>query len=73
MRCKCDIQQGRRTPLDPRRGGGKEHQMENSLLETRYFEIVKSRDLEFLDLSSAVIKETVYHGETLKKKIGTLK
>ena len=47
--------------------------MENSVLESRYFEVVKSRDLEFLDLSSAIMKETVDHRETLTKKIGTLK
>lgn len=47
--------------------------LENSILETRYFEIVKSKDLEFLELSSKVMKETFDHRNTLKKKLDSLK
>ncbi|PKN63754.1 MAG: hypothetical protein CVU57_17615 [Deltaproteobacteria bacterium HGW-Deltaproteobacteria-15] len=47
--------------------------LENSVLETRYFEIVKSKDLEFQDLSSAIMKETFDHRDSLKMKVDSLK
>jgi len=47
--------------------------LENSILETRYFEIVKSKDLEYQQLSSTVMKETFDHRDTLKKKLDFLK
>jgi rubrerythrin len=49
------------------------YDMEKSILESRYFEIVKSRDLEFQDLSSRIMKETFDHREALKRKIDALK
>jgi len=47
--------------------------LENSILEARYFEIVKSKDLEYQQLSSTVMKETFDHRDTIKKKLDFLK
>lgn len=47
--------------------------VEQSILESKYFEIVKSKDLEFQNLSSTVMKETWDHRNILKKKVDTLK
>lgn len=43
------------------------------MIETRYFEIVKSKDVEFLDLSSRIMKETFDHRDVLKKRTDSLK
>lgn len=49
------------------------HDLEQSILESKYFEVVKSRDLEFQNLSSTIMKETWDHKGVLRKRCDSLK
>ena len=45
---------------------------ENSILESRYGEIVRTSDPEYLNLAQAITAETVRHRDSLSKKIEQL-
>jgi hypothetical protein len=47
--------------------------IENSILDSRYVEVVKSDDVEFNTLVSQIVSETAEHRNLIFKKIDDLK